>query len=209
MNNERGIVSEIMNKEGLTAEDIKKELKERGISEKPYHIYWITSLTVAVILWLLPTIAKYTSWRFLIFFANLPRFEFPLAVIVLGIFLLVVGISLISQASYRRRKLGGLEDVDETIVIIKEGPYKIVRNPDFLGQMFLFPSLSIVLSIWIPFTIFAIIYWALIIGMITYFISIEEKFNIKKWGEEYKRYMKEVPAINFVKGLWNIRKKMK
>jgi len=132
--------------------------------------------------------------------------EFPLTIIIVGTLFIVLGISLISQASYRRKSLGGLQDVDETIHIIKEGPYRIVRHPDFLEQLFLFPSIPVVLSKWIPFTILGVIYWVLIIGTITLLIKVEEKFNIKKWGDEYREYMRDVPALNFIKGLWKIKR---
>lgn len=35
----------------------------------------------------------------------------------------------------------------------------------------------------------------------------EETMNIKKWRDEYIQYMKEVPIFNFIKGLWNLRKR--
>jgi len=206
MNNGKGMISEILSKKGLTPEEIKKELKERGISERPYHIYWVTSLVVAAILWLLPAIAKYTGWRLLNLFANLPSVKFPIAVIVLSVLLIIVGISLESQASYRRKERGGLRDVDETVFLLKEGPYKVIRHPGFLAEMILCLSIPIVLSRWIPFTVLAVISCVVVIGVTIYLMRVEEKFNIKKWGDEYRQYMREVPAINFVRGLRNLTK---
>ncbi len=204
--NHRGRLRKILNNKEFSQEEIKKILMVEGLSEKPYHIYWIISLFISGIIWLLPTIAKCSGWKSLKFFANLASMKFPLTVIIIGILLIIAGISLISQASYRRKKLGGLQDVDETIYIIKEGPYKIVRHPDFLGQLFLFLPIPVVLSKWISFTIFGVIYWILIVCIITILIRAEEKLNIEKWGEEYQIYMKEVPALNFIKGLWNLKK---
>ncbi|MEW6681200.1 MAG: hypothetical protein AB1297_09340 [bacterium] len=54
------------------------------------------------------------------------------------------------------------------------------------------------------FTIPGIVY---IIGLALYLIKAEDNFNIKKWGDEYQQYIREVPAVNFIKGLWNIKKK--
>lgn len=31
--------------------------------------------------------------------------------------------------------------------------------------------------------------------------DLEEKLDIPRWGDEYRRYMKEVPRFNFVLGL--------
>lgn len=33
----------------------------------------------------------------------------------------------------------------------------------------------------------------------------EDNFNLRKWGEEYRRYVEAVPAINLVKGLRKLR----
>jgi len=70
--------------------------------------------------------------------------------------------------------------------------------------------LPIILSPVIPFTILSI---AAIITMIAYCYygcyMEEKKMNIPKWGDEYLQYMKEVPMFNFIKGLWNLRKKEK
>jgi len=203
--NHRGRLRKILNNKKFSQEEIKKFLMAEGLSEKPYHIYWIISLFISGIIWLLPAVASYSGWKYLNFFANLASIEFPLPLIIIGIVLIIAGISLISQASYRRKKLGGLQDVDETIYIIKEGPYKVVRHPDFLGQLFLFLSIPVVLSKWIPFTILGVIYWFLIIGVIVILIRAEEKLNVEKWGEEYRIYMKEVPSLNFIKRLWNLR----
>jgi len=205
MEKHKGLINEIV-KQNLSPHEMKEKLGEKGISEKPYHIHWITSLSVSCIIWLLPGIAKYSGWGFLRFFANLHSMKFPLSIVIIGLLFIIVGISLISQASYRRKELGGLQDVDETIYIIKEGLYRVVRHPDFLGQLFLFPAIPLVLSRWIPFTILGVIYWIMIIGSIALFVLKEEKFNLKKWGKQYRDYQREVSSINFVKGLWNLRK---
>jgi len=64
MEKQKGIIKEILSKQGLSPQEIKEKLKEKGISEKPYHIYWVISLFVPGIIWLLPAIAKYTGWGF-------------------------------------------------------------------------------------------------------------------------------------------------
>jgi protein-S-isoprenylcysteine O-methyltransferase Ste14 len=32
----------------------------------------------------------------------------------------------------------------------------------------------------------------------------EEKESIGKWGDTYRRYMEEVPRIDFILGLWRL-----
>jgi protein-S-isoprenylcysteine O-methyltransferase Ste14 len=38
-------------------------------------------------------------------------------------------------------------------------------------------------------------------ALFVYLIRVEDRFNLKKWGKDYRQYMAEVPAVNFVKGL--------
>ena len=206
MSNKMGIVNELLSKKGRTPEEVKEELKKEKISVRPYHMAWVSSLAVATILWILPAVAKYTGWRLLSFFNNLPHVEFPGVILILGILFIILGISLESQACYKRKERGGLKDVDETIFIIKEGPYKVIRHPGYLAEIILFLSIPIAFSIWIPFTVLAIFAWCLVISMTLFLIKWEDRFNIRKWGEEYRQYMLEVPATNFVKGLKNISK---
>jgi len=35
----------------------------------------------------------------------------------------------------------------------------------------------------------------------------EDEFNIKKFGDDYKKYMERVPVWNFLKGLKELKKK--
>jgi protein-S-isoprenylcysteine O-methyltransferase Ste14 len=72
--------------------------------------------------------------------------------------------------------------------VIREGVFKIVRHPIYLGSIltylgFLVFSMSIIgVTVW------------LIIVLFYYFISIyEEKLLLQKFGDDYKEYMKEVP----------------
>jgi protein-S-isoprenylcysteine O-methyltransferase Ste14 len=87
------------------------------------------------------------------------------------------------------------------VVIVKEGPYRVIRHPGYLAEMVYFSVLPIILSKWVPFTILAAICIVIAIASCAYLIKAEDDFNLRKWGEEYRQYMKEVPAINFVKGL--------
>ena len=61
----------------------------------------------------------------------------------------------------------------------------------------------------IRFTILTVIGDIVIIIGIEILAKQEEAFNIRKWGDEYQQFMKEVPRFNFIKGLWNLRKRRK
>jgi protein-S-isoprenylcysteine O-methyltransferase Ste14 len=97
-------------------------------------------------------------------------------------------------------KMGGLNH-DETVILLKEGPYGVMRNPATL-YMVLPILLLIILSTYIPFTLLAV---AAIITMSVYVyyscLLEEKKLDIPKWGNECSQYMKEVPRFNFILGL--------
>lgn len=68
--------------------------------------------------------------------------------------------------------------------------------------------LPIILSEYVPFTHLSIAAIIVIFVYTYYGVRIEEKkLDIPKWGDEYLQYMKEVPRFNFIKGLWNLRKR--
>ncbi|HIH97150.1 MAG TPA: hypothetical protein HA348_06715 [Thermoplasmata archaeon] len=67
--------------------------------------------------------------------------------------------------------------------------------------------LPIILSTKIPFTPLSIAAIIIMIVYLYYGVYAEEKLDIEKWGNEYRQYMKEVPRFNFIKGLWNLRKR--
>ena len=178
----------------LTSKEAYKRLEKRGLLEKekweiiPWVIYFI--------LWL-PLNFKFSD--------QLPSVHFPLVVICISIVLSVLGIILCVWATYLHYKSGGLKH-DETVILIRDGPYSVMRHPA-IGFIILPIVLPIILSEYVPFTPLSV---AAIILMIVYFYySIrmeEEDLDIPKWGDEYRQYIKEVPRFNFITGLWLLRK---
>lgn len=202
-----GLVREILSKGDLTAKEIKEELWKKDISfvrsyDRPICILFYP----LVVLWLLPAVAKYSRCGFLNFFAQLPKMDFPIVVIVIGTIFFIAAICLEAKVGYERQRQGGCYDLHESVVMVREGPYRVIRHPGYLAELIYFPLLPIVLSRWVPFTILATVFTVVWIGVTVYVIRAEDDFNIRKWGEEYRQYMKEVPALNFVKGLKNLKK---
>jgi len=108
-------------------------------------------------------------------------------------------------AAHSHYTRGGLKKVDETIFLYKEGPYRIMRHPGAFGGLMWPVLLPIVLSAYIPFTLLSV---GAMLTMIIYAylgLYLEEKLDIEKWGSEYQQYMKEVPKINFILGIWRLR----
>ena len=199
---DEGQVGEILSRGDLDAKRMKEELWSRNISfVRAYDRAFSRLFLVLVVLWLLPAIGQWTGWGFLRFFAQLPRLNFPMVVILIGAIFVIVAIALEAKAGSMRQKRGGCHDLHESVVIVREGPYKVIRHPGYLAELVYFPLLPIVLSRWVPFTILAVVYIIVWTGAILYVLKAEDSFNQRKWGEEYRQYMIGVPAINLVKGL--------
>jgi len=179
----------------ITPKDGLKELKNRGLleSEKWEIIPWV----IYFILWL--------PLNFM-FSDRLPRIHFPSIVIYISIAIGLLGIIICIWASRMHYKRGGLKH-DETVVLFKEGPYRVMRHPATLSM--LVPILlPIILSAYVPFSPLSV---AAIIMMIVYVyhgcLLEEKKLDIPKWGDEYLQYMKEVPRFNFILGIWKWAKR--
>jgi len=204
--NGEGLVGEILSKGELSAEQIREELGRRDISfVKSYDRAFSGLFLVLAVLWFLPAIGRWTGWGCLRFFARLPRVDFPIAAIVVGAVFFIAAVSLEAKLVSMRQKRGGCGDPHETVILVMEGPYRVIRHPGYLAEMVYFSVLPIILSRWVPFTILAAICIVVAIASCAYLIRAEDRFNLRKWGEEYRQYMKEVPAINFVKGLKRLK----
>ena len=197
-----GLVKKILSQGDLPAKEIKEELWKKNVSfVRSYDRAACMLFYPLVALWLLPAIAKYSGWGFLDFFARLSRVDFPIVVIVIGAIFFIVAVALEAKVTSARQRRGGCHDTHETVVIVREGPYRVIRHPGYLAELVYFTLLPLVLSKWLPFTILAILFIAAWIGVTVYLIKAEDNFNLRKWGEKYRQYMEDVPAINFVKGL--------
>lgn len=91
---------------------------------------------------------------------------------------------------------------EHTTMLIESGVFRIVRHPLYLGSaLFTIGIILIIQSI--PSTI---------LGLVAIFCfwmasKKEDEFNIKKFGDDYKKYMERVPVWNFLKGLKELKKK--
>jgi len=87
-------------------------------------------------------------------------------------------------------------DWTETSVVVDTGIYAIVRHPLYLGWLLMY---------------IAIIFWSqhwltIIVGVLgmtcVYLISRQEDQRlVEKFGNNYKRYMRSVPRMNFLVGV--------
>lgn len=183
----------------INSKDARKELGKRGLLEPER--WEIIPWMVYIVLWLIPMLSRQSNLEFLEFFAQLPSFSFPAIVIYLSLAIGVLGIILGAWATRMHYKSGGLNH-DETVILLKEGPYGVMRHPAGFGFTLLPILLPIILS---PYVAFTILSFAAVITMIVYLYYscyLEEKLDVKKWGDKYKQYMNEVPGFNFFLGIW-------
>ena len=80
--------------------------------------------------------------------------------------------------------------------LITHGPFSYVRHPLYATLMITMPPLAI---IWCSDLIF-IIPWVLILIISHYVVRLEERGLIKLFGDEYKKYQRQVPVLLPFKG---------
>ncbi len=138
-----------------------------------------------------------------------PRIIFPETVIYPAIILLILTFVGLIHTTYLRATKGGTgwKGESETVILVKEGPYAIVRHGAHLSFSGLFTFLTVILSPHVPFNILSVI-GNILFFLAGYYEAVEgERLNVMKWGDEYRQYMKEVPRYNFVLGLWRWAKR--
>ena len=114
----------------------------------------------------------------------------------IGWLLLLLGV-IILFASVKSRKKGLVTEKEtKKEILVDTGIYAYVRHPGYLGHMLIIFSLILMaqycINIVIGSTLIALLFLATI---------EEEKRNIKKFGDAYKNYMKNVPRINLFVGI--------
>jgi len=116
-----------------------------------------------------------------------------------GWIIFAVGLVLIFLPMFVFRSKGKVKkenDWTETSVVVDTGIYAIVRHPLYLGWLLMY---------------IAIIFWSqhwltIIVGVLgmtcVYLISRQEDQRlVEKFGNNYKRYMRSVPRMNFLVGV--------
>jgi len=117
---------------------------------------------------------------------------------VIGLVLYIPSAYLVAASMHTLKYKGRPRTADPTATttFIDTGLYGIVRQPMTLG-----------VAIWcIAFMLAFQSILAVILGIVSllcFWMSArrETEYNMKKFGDEYKEYMKKVPMWNFFKGL--------
>ncbi|MFX1603980.1 MAG: methyltransferase family protein [Promethearchaeota archaeon] len=119
-----------------------------------------------------------------------------------GVVLFVCSFALIWRAGGEFRKRGGApegESIVHTTVLVDSGVYGVVRHPQYLGFMLIVLSFVLMSQHWLSV-------FAGVGGCVLFYIDVrrEEQSNIAKFGDEYRRYMQEVPGLNILIGVFRL-----
>ena len=79
-------------------------------------------------------------------------------------------------------------EIRDPPVVIREGPFDYCRHPIYLAAIFMYLGFVVM-----TFSPLSFLVWITIIIMYLYLGEGEEKMLLDKFGEEYERYMDEVP----------------
>lgn len=99
---------------------------------------------------------------------------------------------------YTFRKRGGVKGRGyiHTTVLVDSGIYGIVRHPQYLAGVLMSIALPMIAQHWLVAVLG-------LVAAVVYYVDtfVEEKNNLEKFGEEYRRYMEAVPRMNFIVGI--------
>jgi protein-S-isoprenylcysteine O-methyltransferase Ste14 len=109
-----------------------------------------------------------------------------LGLLVLGLVMVVAGmvIRFVAIATLKRNFSGALRiRADHTLV--KNGIYRRVRHPAYLGAILLFTGIPVMLSSLLGFLVML-----LLVPYLLHRIKLEESMMIERFGKEYEDYMR-------------------
>ncbi|MCD5384264.1 isoprenylcysteine carboxylmethyltransferase family protein [candidate division WOR-3 bacterium] len=112
--------------------------------------------------------------------------------LIISLFLMALGelIRIFSVAYIGGRTRGSRTNAER---LVTAGPYGIVRNPIYIGNFFIGMGFVSLFNLWLPWMF--LIYIPLFFLEYKIIIDVEEEFLLAKFGDEYRRYRRDVPSI--------------
>ena len=92
----------------------------------------------------------------------------------------------------------------QTTVVVDSGIYAVVRHPLYLGLILVLLATILISQHWL--TALFSVPWILLLCNA---VRGEDKRNIEKFGDDYKRYMQSVPRMNLPLGLIRLLRRKK
>lgn len=154
--------------------------------------------TLGVVFISLHSASKLRSYGFLRFFAfesilalilyNAEHwFQDPFSVLqVISWLLVITSVVVVSSGFYMLRRLGKPKDViDDTAVLVTSGIYRFIRHPLY-GSLILLAWAAFLKNVSLVSLVLVLVASGLPVAM----AKIEEKENIRKFGDSYSEYIK-------------------
>jgi protein-S-isoprenylcysteine O-methyltransferase Ste14 len=150
-----------------------------------------TYIVVPLLMWVVsPLLGKFLDS---LYFRYPDIFAKPVSIIVLGAFMISVGIALVAWTIYlfKTKGQGTPNPKLPPKEFVVSGPYRFSRNPMALG------GLLILLGEAAIYYSPSLLGLAILYGVVIYFnaMFIEEPELIERFGEPYKDYLKRVPRF--------------
>jgi len=201
----RSVLKEIQGVEGVVGVQVllPEEFVRGGTG-------WFSIITYIVypLLWILPSASSLLGLRILDFLTAVPSIEVPLFVILLALGLVIVLQALAIYSNYIRVGEGGCQSSENTAVLITWGPYSVVRHPSTLGGLAFILLLPVILSGVVRYTFLTVLGQVLVSAIVVAVqVPKEEEFSLRKWGETYEAYKRDVPRFNILLGLWRLARR--
>ena len=113
--------------------------------------------------------------------------------------ILAVGIVLIALPIPALRRRGNARKGRSYVAtekLVDTGIYAVVRHPQYLGWLLMYPALYLFNPHW------QLAIWA-VLGVVCLAVIVrqEDKRLIEKFGKPYEKYMRTVPGVNLVAGV--------
>lgn len=92
-----------------------------------------------------------------------------------------------------------------TTVLVDSGIYAVVRHPEYLGSMLLIVGSILISQHWLTLVLGV----PLLVWFFVHVLPGADRDLVEKFGDRYKRYMQNVPSINFLVGVIQLLKRRK
>ena len=123
-----------------------------------------------------------------------------LSLFIIGWVVWLFGMVLVMAPIIMFPKRGGVskgKSFVHTTCLVDTGIYSVVRHPQYTGGVY---AIFITTLLWYPHWLFALLG---VVGIVLLYLSTraEDRFLVKKFGDEYRNYMENVPGMNIFVGI--------
>jgi protein-S-isoprenylcysteine O-methyltransferase Ste14 len=120
--------------------------------------------------------------------ALLPSTQLPAARIA-GAVLLLAGLGLIGWFIAMLRGAGtAVEPWKRTTALVTDGPYRLTRNPGYLGMALVYAGIALLAQVWWALATLVVVLVVVDRGV----IAREERYLVRLFGAEYEDYRRRV-----------------